>query len=110
MKTLWRENQENSSDRISHAWAPLNYTVIIINLPVGSSNISEDHRNRHKSSRELRQEASKGVRAGIRDFRNVQLDTQVRKDTVVRRIAPKCFIIYFSKKEFRPTLKLSKKK
>ena len=25
MKTLWRKNQENSSDRISHAWAPLNY-------------------------------------------------------------------------------------
>ncbi len=24
MKTLWRKNQENSSDRISHAWAPLN--------------------------------------------------------------------------------------
>jgi hypothetical protein len=23
MKTLWRKNQENSSDRISHAWAPL---------------------------------------------------------------------------------------
>ncbi len=26
MKTLWRKNQENSSDRISHAWAPLNMT------------------------------------------------------------------------------------
>jgi hypothetical protein len=23
MNTLWRKNQENSSDRISHAWAPL---------------------------------------------------------------------------------------
>ncbi len=23
MKTLWRKTQENSSDRISHAWAPL---------------------------------------------------------------------------------------
>jgi hypothetical protein len=23
MKTLWRKNQENPSDRISHAWAPL---------------------------------------------------------------------------------------
>jgi hypothetical protein len=23
MKTLWRKNQENSSDRISHTWAPL---------------------------------------------------------------------------------------
>ncbi len=23
MKTVWRKNQENSSDRISHAWAPL---------------------------------------------------------------------------------------
>jgi hypothetical protein len=23
MKTLWRKNQENSTDRISHAWAPL---------------------------------------------------------------------------------------
>jgi hypothetical protein len=23
MKTLWSENQENPSDRISHAWAPL---------------------------------------------------------------------------------------
>ncbi len=23
MKTLWRKNQENSNDRISHAWAPL---------------------------------------------------------------------------------------
>jgi hypothetical protein len=23
MKTLWRKNQENSSDGISHAWAPL---------------------------------------------------------------------------------------
>jgi len=30
MKTLWRKNQEKSSDRISHAWAPLSkeaYTV-----------------------------------------------------------------------------------
>jgi hypothetical protein len=31
MKTLWCKNQENPSDRISHAWAPLNcvnkYTV-----------------------------------------------------------------------------------
>jgi hypothetical protein len=25
MKTLWRKNQENPSDPISHAWAPLNY-------------------------------------------------------------------------------------
>jgi hypothetical protein len=24
MKTLWCKNQENPSDRISHAWAPLN--------------------------------------------------------------------------------------
>jgi hypothetical protein len=24
MKTLWRKNQKNSCDRISHAWAPLN--------------------------------------------------------------------------------------
>jgi hypothetical protein len=23
MRTLWRKNQENPSDRISHAWAPL---------------------------------------------------------------------------------------
>jgi len=23
MKTLWCKNQENPSDRISHAWAPL---------------------------------------------------------------------------------------
>jgi hypothetical protein len=27
MKTLWRKNQENSSDRISHAWAPLNNNI-----------------------------------------------------------------------------------
>jgi hypothetical protein len=27
MKTLWRKNQENSSDGISHAWAPLNKTI-----------------------------------------------------------------------------------
>jgi hypothetical protein len=27
MKTLWRKNQENYSDRISHAWAPLNISV-----------------------------------------------------------------------------------
>jgi hypothetical protein len=25
MKTLWCKNQENPSDRISHAWAPLNF-------------------------------------------------------------------------------------
>ncbi len=24
MRTLWCKNQENPSDRISHAWAPLN--------------------------------------------------------------------------------------
>jgi hypothetical protein len=28
MKTLWRKNQENSSDRISHAWAPLMYSKV----------------------------------------------------------------------------------
>ncbi len=28
MKTLWRQNQENSSDRISHAWAPLNLVIV----------------------------------------------------------------------------------
>ncbi len=27
MKTLWRKNQENSSDRISHAWAPLRWSA-----------------------------------------------------------------------------------
>jgi hypothetical protein len=34
MKTLWRKNQENSSDRISHAWAPLRAA------PKDDSNIS----------------------------------------------------------------------
>ncbi len=24
MKTLWCKNQKNPSDRVSHAWAPLN--------------------------------------------------------------------------------------
>ncbi len=28
MKTLWCKNQENSSDRISHAWAPLNSNTL----------------------------------------------------------------------------------
>jgi hypothetical protein len=28
MKTLWCKNQENPSDRISHAWAPLNYVMV----------------------------------------------------------------------------------
>ena len=32
MKTEWCENQENPSDRISHAWAPLNYTPKISEL------------------------------------------------------------------------------
>ncbi len=27
MKTLWCKNQENPSDRISHAWAPLKYGI-----------------------------------------------------------------------------------
>ncbi len=27
MKTLWCKNQENPSDRISHAWAPLSTEV-----------------------------------------------------------------------------------
>jgi hypothetical protein len=27
MKTLWCKNQENPSDRISHAWAPLRLSV-----------------------------------------------------------------------------------
>jgi hypothetical protein len=27
MKTSWRKYQENSSDRISHAWAPLKMPV-----------------------------------------------------------------------------------
>jgi hypothetical protein len=38
MKTLWLKNQENLSDRISHAWAPsstpgviLNYSWVILN-------------------------------------------------------------------------------
>jgi hypothetical protein len=41
MKTLWCTNQENPSDRISHAWAPLNkfiftrmYDIITILLVV----------------------------------------------------------------------------
>jgi hypothetical protein len=34
MKTLWCKNQENPSDRISHAWAPLN--------PVMYSEISKE--------------------------------------------------------------------
>jgi hypothetical protein len=29
MKTLWCKNQENPSDRISHAWAPLSQNVHI---------------------------------------------------------------------------------
>ena len=38
MKTLWPKNQKNSSDRISHAWAPLSdigirCTVLVV-LPV----------------------------------------------------------------------------
>ena len=28
MKTLWCKNQENPSDRISHAWAPLNIDLV----------------------------------------------------------------------------------
>ncbi len=32
MKTLWRKNQENSSDRISHARAPLKEDL---NMPPG---------------------------------------------------------------------------
>ncbi len=30
MKTLWCKNQENPSDRISHAWAPLMFNSSII--------------------------------------------------------------------------------
>jgi hypothetical protein len=28
MKTFWCKNQENPSDRISHAWAPLRETFL----------------------------------------------------------------------------------
>ncbi len=32
MKTLWCKNEENPSDRISHAWAPLNFWKIAVKI------------------------------------------------------------------------------
>jgi hypothetical protein len=32
MKTLWCKNQENPSDRISHAWAPLRRPSMLMEL------------------------------------------------------------------------------
>jgi hypothetical protein len=40
MKTLWCKNQENLSDRISHAWAPLMTCYRVktdVNLPTVSN-------------------------------------------------------------------------
>jgi hypothetical protein len=31
MKTLWCKNQENPSDQISHAWAPLRISALLCN-------------------------------------------------------------------------------
>ncbi len=44
MKTLWCKNQENPSDRISHAWAPLTRNIEVFKNKLISVNIA--HRSK----------------------------------------------------------------
>ncbi len=47
MRTLWCKNQENPSDRISHAWAPLNVstTTRLMGMAETSSPVNNSHQS-----------------------------------------------------------------